>query len=164
MTETVTIENIQQVINKIYRVMDALDSHLGENLSQGAELIQDKAINYLKGVAREPGMSVQGGKITENSSWNIENISNYEVTLKCLSEHAAIVELGGTGNWISTHYGWRGFPIGRQQGKEPPLIRSRVRLQDGHHYLQTTIDSPAVTDAVVNKIKMNMVAEIRSVL
>ena len=147
----------KKVINNIKDTSMRINNAMQSALTDGAELIRDRSIESLQNLAKEPGLSVQGGKITDKKSWVIEPMTDTEIVLKCLSEHAAIVEFGGMGRSIlATDYGWKGFPIGRQQGKEPPTIRSKVKLQRGYNYFRSTINSEYARLSALNRIKRNL--------
>jgi len=150
--------------DKLSKVNKRIHADLFDAIADSSEILRDEAIKYLNSVAKEPGKSVQGGRITDKSSWVIEPISDNEVILKCLSEHAAVVEFGGYGKILyAPAYGHFTWPVGRQQGK-PPIPVDEVKVQAGYSYLSRTRDNKSVKSKMSNKIKNDIMKGIESEL
>lgn len=149
----IEVEGIKEVNSNLDRLKLVVLNSIESSLSDAADHLKDTSIEFLKSQAKEPEKSVQGQRITDSESWYIEPINNNKIRLHCKSEHAAIVEFGGEGTLIATHYGWLGFPVGRQQGLEPPNIKPEIKLQQGYHYLENTMNSPDVRNNMLEKIR-----------
>jgi len=166
------IRGKKKIISNLKKIKSQIDNNLINSLTYGTELLRDRAIDNLRNLATEPGLSVKGGKITDKNSWFVEPITSKEILLRCTSEHASIVELGAPGRTIlSTDYGWKGFPIGRQQGfaisdpiKGGLMYRKKVRLQSGYHYLQSAMDSQWVRESMLNRMSRNLNKVIEGIL
>ena len=138
---------------------EEINSKMYGVLSSAAEILKKKAIQNVRDLNKGyVNQSVQGLKITEDSSWITSPLSWNELTLTCKSEHAAIVEFGAPGRTIysdittgrrgRSHKGW---PILRQQGIGFEIYRREVKLQEPKHFLGNAMISEK--DAILSRMK-----------
>jgi hypothetical protein len=152
----IRITGYKEIRDRGNRIIKSLNEKYIDALSQAGEHLDLTSIEFLKSQAKEPGLSVKGGRITEPSSWEIiQEGDNKSILLRCNSEHAAVVEFGGENRAINVarEWGWYAFPVGQQQGNVP-TFRPEVKLQQGYHYLSNTMNSPDVQSNMLSKVKL----------
>jgi len=151
----IEVKGLNRVLRKVGQLDNMMKVGLQEPLFRATEHLRDKSIEHLRNIAKEPGLSVDGESITDTSNWTIiRNSSDSEagtspacsVTLKCISKHAAVVELGGGGKVIQAEtYKLPWFPVGKQQGRQPPTKMGRITIPaTGLHYLWSTVENKSV--------------------
>ena len=109
------------------------------------------------------GLSAEGGSITDPSNWTIRKHGELGASIRCNSDHAAVVEFGGEKTGIVMIE--RGpnqppFPIGLQQRQEP-VFKRKFAIQPPKAYLRSAIDSEWVRQSIRNRIRRDLLKVIR---
>ena len=150
MIKITKITGKKEILNRIDRMQSLVYNSAEVSLRQGAYVLRDKAIANVRNWAKQPGFSLKGGSIVNSEIWGIEPKSNLEIELTCNSDHAAVVEFGGTltGTSMVVSKGKGGFPIGKQQHGQAsfgedgkPIIRRKFDIQQPMGYLGSALES-----------------------
>lgn len=172
------IRGKKAVISKLNAVDNIVKSGIVESLKYGGYLLRDKAIENLINLSKEPGLSQDGESITLKSNWIVAGETPNSIKVECISEHAAVVELGGesTGTTLVRMTKGSGYPIGKQQygqasfGPDPitgvikPIIRKEFLIQQPKSYFRSAYNSGWVKESMRNRIKRDISKNIRSIL
>ena len=151
---------------RVLRNLDRISSAIPHNLRQGLEesviYLRDKAIENLVTNSLNPFLSIDGESIAEKDNWIFKREEELKVSLECTSKHAAVVEFGdtvlrqGKRKFIAReHKGYRGWPIGRQQGAGDYWYYS-FTIQKPKWYLTSAINSSHVRENMKNIIESHL--------
>ena len=150
-----TVTGQQQIIKRLNAVLMAITRDTPRSLSSAAGILKGDAMINLNnrvgtGYWGIPwGRSQDGTSIRNPENWKITSIENNKTELRCISPHAAVVEVGGVTR-ISSRSG-KPMPIGKQQGADPPYFYANsVRIQQGYHYLTAASTSPNTQKKMLN--------------
>lgn len=173
MFEISQIRGKKEVIANLNKVQYNIQASLVPSLLNASDILRDKAIENVMIRAKEPGLSIQGEKITDISSWKKEMVDNNKISLTCISPHATIVEYGGLSpgeKILAPDYGKNAWPIGKQQGFVNAFTgaygipRVSFRTQQPMAYLGDAAIDPNVVDSMLGSIKRDLWSSIESVL
>ena len=168
----VEFKGFNTIYNKSRRLVTALKTNAIYAMIDGAEKLNDIAIQHLKEQAKTYGQSRD--PIEESKRIvAIPKSTRAIAELKYTSKHAAIVEFGDIGwdilstrpvkvSWITGEEAprrggiYRGWPIGKEQGAIV-AFRARVHLQRGYHYLTYAVydkrNNREVRDVIANSLR-----------
>jgi hypothetical protein len=164
----IEVKGIKEINSKLRKIRSSVDSNINLALTNSARILRDQAIENVRNWSDAPGLSKIGSLIDPDTSWVIDSAINTEVTLTCISDHAAVVEFGGeqTGRTIigppERRGGSKGYPVGKQQhggaivseydGK--PIIRQSVLIQQPMAYLREA--EHMASDKILHSIKRDL--------
>ena len=153
-----TVTGQQQIIRNLQKVKLIIENNVDKGLENSLMVLQKSAIQQLEsriGTGRWPslGTSVDGTSIRQPSNWKITPQDNHKVELRCISPHAAVVEVGGTSKSAinAGDYGHVAWPIGAQQGGAV-IFSKTIRLQQGYHYLLNASTNPNTRKNMLNSV------------
>jgi hypothetical protein len=173
MFEISQIRGKKEVIANLVKVQYNIQASLLPSLINASYKLRDQARENVRNWSQVPGLSITGKSITDIESWDTIPVDNNSVSLICLSNHAAVVELGGTetGATLVEMTKGPGYPIGKQQhggaiigddGK--PIIRTKFLIQQPMGYFRSAIDNQSTQGSMVASIKNDLWDSIESAL
>ena len=177
MFEISQIRGKKEVIANLNKVQYNIQASLLPSLINASYKLRDQARENVRNWSQVPGLSIVGKSITDIESWDTVPIDNKSVSLICFSDHAAVVELGGTETGRTTigpSEGF-GFPVGKQQhggaiigDREPflgkPIISRTVKMQQPMGYFRSAINDQSTQNSMTTSIKNELWNSVESAL
>jgi hypothetical protein len=162
MDVTIKITGLKKTISNLTKLGNIInaDAHIG--LTGGLNILTDGAIQKLNGMigtGRWGPWGKSSDSIRDKSNWKIITISPTKLNLECISNHAAVVELGTVG---AAMVEGGPFPIGKQQGLEP-IYRTRFAVQRGYHYLTSAKEDKSIQTRMVEEMAKSIINSIKKV-
>jgi len=159
MTIDYRISNLNTVLQNIDNIVQKIHSSAYTGLDKSCDIVRDSAIEYLDmsvGTGRWPSLGVSTDSIRSKTTWGKQGMAD-KFRLFCKSKHAAVVEFGAIGAAMVERPGSSPpFPIGKQQGLNPPMYRQRFAVQKGYNYLTRAIESPYVHRQILQEITQSI--------
>jgi len=151
----IKIEGLDVAIRNINLLKSSIVNYLNDETITSLDKVHEKAMNNIDSTLKW-GHSIGDDKIRDSKFITSPEIQGYSIKmgLGYNSNHAAIVELGGTQGFMQSdtgtpvqgfidadNYGHKGWPVGKSQGKHDGIHYPRiVKLQDGKHYLSNAMN------------------------
>lgn len=143
------------VLNRLAKLAVAINTDIPRGLESSSNILRDMSIANLIGSLGTGKWGYWGpsaDSIRDKAKWSINKLSPLQVELKCNSEHAAVVELGGFKH-VTQEPGRPPFPIGGKQGGALWFgYRRGFDVQQGYSYTRRAMNSKTVQNAMAEDI------------